>query len=286
MKKIISAFLMLAGFCPQAQTYKPAVKLQAGKKYTIVTTAKGNMSQELMGQSMDIPVEMNATSLLEVKNVKDKSYDLSSTTSHLVLSMTMMGQSMNYDSDKKEDQEGQLGQMMGGGINKPASFSINSFGKIIAGSIKKSESPEKEAPGGGMMMGMMKMSGEDEISPAINLFASDAEMKLGDSFTDSSSSANGKDKRSTTYTLSEITDGAIKFTINGISAVTSETEMQGMQTVSNTSTKSTGEMWISTATGLLVKKVLNMTITGTIEVAGMSIPMNGTNVVTITVEGQ
>lgn len=277
---------MIVSTCAAAQTYKPAVKLETGKKYIVLIVAKGNMSQELMGQSMEIPVEMTTTSLLEVKKGDGKTYDLSSTTSHLVLNMSMMGQSLNYDSDKKEDQEGQIGQMMGGAVNKPASFSVNSFGKIIEGSIKKTESPEKEAPGAGIMMGMMKMGGEEELSPAVNLFASDAAMKLGDSFTDSSTASNGKDKRSITYTLAEITDTAVKFTINGTAAATSETEMQGMQTVSNTTTKTTGEMWISTVTGLLAKKVLNMNITGTVEVAGMSIPLTGTNAVTITVEGQ
>ncbi len=286
MKKTILAASLLVALHATAQTFKPAVTLGAGQKYNITTVAKGSMSQELMGQSMEIPVDVTATSVLEVKKADKKTYDLTSTATHIIMNMSMMGQAVNYDSDKKEDSDGELGQALGGGLNKPTTFSVNSFGKIIEGSIKKTESPEKDAPGSNMMMGMMNMGKADEISPAIDLFASDAAIKVGDSFTDSSSSADGKDKKSTTYTLAEVNDTAAKFIIAGTMAAKNEAEMQGMQTTSTTNTKITGEMWISKATGLLTKKVLTMNITGTVEVAGMSIPLTGTNTVTITVSGQ
>lgn len=284
MKHLLLNAVLFIAVSATAQSYKPAVQLAAGKKYTVTNSTKGSISQEVMGQTMEIPMDVTLTSSLEVKKAEGSLYQLSSTTDHIVMSMSMMGRDINYDSDKKEDREGEMGQAMGEVTGKPTLFSINNYGKIIEGSIIKSTSPERNAPvGNNMMLGMMNADKANETSPAINLFISDAEIKVGDSFTDSSTSANGKDKKSTTYTLAEIKDGVAKFTVAGTAAATNEMEMQGMQTVSNTTTKTTGEMWVNTTTGLLEKKILNLTITGSIEVAGMSIPMSGTNTVTISV---
>ena len=236
-----------------------------------------------MAQSMEVPMDITTTSVLEVKAKEKNTSQLSSTTKHIVMHMSMMGQDMNYDSDKKEDRDGQLGQMLGNDIGMPVVFSVNNFGKLVEGSIVKKGSPERDAPGGNMMMSMLNVNNGTETSPAVDIFINDTEMKPGDSFTDSSSSADGKNKNSTTYTLAEIKDGLAKFTIAGTAKVNSEMEMQGMQTVTATDTKISGEMYISLATGLLAKKVQNMAVTGTIEVAGMSIPVSGTTTVTITV---
>ncbi len=283
MKHILSVLALLTVLNITAQSYKPAVILSTGKKFTVITSVKGNMSQELMGQTMDIPMDVIMRSLLEVKKAEGKEYQLSSTVNHVVMSMSMMGQDMNYDSDKKEDREGQIGQAVAETIDKPTLFTINSYGKLKEGSIVKSASPEKDAAGGNPIMAMLNMDENAAASPALTPFINDSEMKVGDSFTDSSISSNGKDKKSTTYTLLEVKEGQAKFAIAGTATATKEMEMQGMQTVSITTTKTTGEFWVNIATGLLAKSVTNAAITGTIEVAGMSIPVSGNNTVTTSV---
>ena len=283
MKQLMIAALVSASFYTNAQTFKPAVNLIAGKKYIITNVTNGSMAQEMGGQSMEIPMDVTTTSMLEVKTKEKNTCQLSSTTKHIVMHMSMMGQDMNYDSDKKEDRDGQIGQMLGNDIGVPVVFSVNNYGKLIEGSIVKKGSPERDAPGGNMMMSMLNVNSGTETSPAVDIFINDSEMKPGDSFTDSSSSADGKNKNSTTYTLAEIKDGLVKFTITGTAKVNSEMEMQGMQTLTVSESKITGEMFISTATGLLAKKVQNMTVTGTIEVLGMNIPISGTTTVTISV---
>jgi hypothetical protein len=283
MKKLFFAFLLFTAAVASAQTYKPAVGLSTGKKYTVVTAVKGNVSQEVMGQTMDIPMDITMKSLLEVKKIEGKEYQLSSTVNHIVMSMSMMGQDINYDSDKKEDREGQMGQAMSGTLDKSTLFTINHYGSLKKGSILKSASPEKDAVGSNPIMGMLNMDENAEVSPVLTPFVSDNEIKVGESFTDSSTSADGKDKKTTTYTLAEVKEGLAKFTISGTASATKEMEMQGMQTVSNTNTKTTGEMWVNITTGLLSKSVTNATITGTVEVAGMSIPITGNNTITTSV---
>jgi len=286
MKKLIFPAALLFAVNIFAQSYKPLVKLASGKKYVVAINTKGSMSQEVMGQTMDIPMDVTINSLLEVKAAADAGYQLSTLNNRLQLSMSMMGQDISYNSDKKEDRSGQLGAALEDMLDKPTTFSINNYGKIDAGSIVKPAGVSKEAAGNNPILGMMNMGDADIISPAVDLFTTDNEIKVGDSFTDSSTSANGKDKKSMTYTLAEIKDGAAKFTVNGTSMLTKDMEMQGMQTTSISNSKITGEMWVNTVTGLLAKKVLTTAITGSVEVAGMSIPVSGSNTTTITVNEQ
>jgi hypothetical protein len=134
-----------------------------------------------------------------------------------------------------------------------------------------------------MVSGMLNLGDETEPSLAVNLFETDAAMSIGDSFVVKNNSADGKIKKAATYTLAELKDGIAKFNIAGTDSVTNEMEMQGMQIVSSNYSKFTGEMLVNAATGLLVKKTLNLTISGSADVAGMSIPISGSSVININV---
>lgn len=283
MKKIFLAATVLLSIHAFAQSYTPAVKLTAGKKYLVTTTNKGSISQEAMGQTMDIPMDVAIYSTLEVKAVNQEASQLASTTKRLTLSVSMMGQDMNYDSDKKEDREGQIGQDLNGQVNQTVTFKVDASGKVIDGSVVKPQIATTTSANP-----MLSMLGLGEtalaVSPAVSLFNSAAEIKTGASFTDNSgTSADGKMKNSTTYTLVEIKDGIARFSITGTTILAKDIDMQGMQGTVNTSSKLTGEMLVDAVTGLLIKKTVNSSISGNTEIAGMSIPQTGNMVVTITV---
>jgi hypothetical protein len=282
MKPFFFAVLFFSAVTVKAQSYKPVLKIAAGEKFTITTSTKGIVSQEAMGQTIEIPLENTLINLLEVKTAADNSYELTSTTSRIAYSMNMMGQDMNYDSDKPEDRNSAAGKAVSGYLNKAIDFRVNSFGKIIEGSIKK-QSPEKPAPETDMISSMLNLGDETDPSQAVNLFDTDAAINIGDSFVIKNNSADGKIKKTATYTLTEIKDGIAKFSISGTDSVTTEMETQGMQIVSNNFSKSTGEMMVNTATGILVKKTLNLIISGSADVAGMSIPISGSNTIVINV---
>lgn len=282
MKQFFLAFLVFSVAGANAQKFKPVLKLAAGEKFIVTTSTKGSVSQELMGQSLEIPLDAVITNTLDVKSSLNNSYELTSAISRIVYSLNMMGQDMNYDSDKQEDRNAPSGKVATDYLNKPVDFKVNSFGKIIDGSIKK-QSPEKPAAETDMVSGMLNLGDDTDPSQAVNLFETDAAMNIGDSFVVKNNSADGKIKKTATYTLAELKDGIAKFTIAGTDSVTNEMEMQGMQIVSNNYSKSTGEMLVSTATGLLVKKTLNLTVTGSADVAGMSIPISGSSTIIINV---
>ncbi|MEI7734503.1 MAG: DUF6263 family protein [Ferruginibacter sp.] len=287
MRKILLAAAILISVQGLAQSFTPMVKLTAGKKYKVTTSSKANMVQEAMGQTMEIPMEISGISELLVKAPASTGYSLSSTNTRLALSISMMGQDMNYDSDKKEDREGEMGQSLNGMINQTVTFDINSFGKVIEPSVVKPAAANTEAADAANPL--LKMLGIGTIlsgtSAAVNIFATDAAMLPGQSFTDTSGT-DAAEKVSSTYmyTLTGIKDGIANFSISGKTSMVKEMDMQGMQATINTSTAISGEMQVDVNTGLLIKKTVNMAVKGNTEIAGMQIPQSGNTVVTVIVE--
>jgi hypothetical protein len=285
MKK---AFTSLAAivitFNLTAQTYKPAVKLNAGKKYEVVSNVDGMITQEAMGQTMEIPMQTKTTSALTITGTDAKGYQSSYVNDKLTFSMNAMGQDMSYDSDKKEDREGKMGEAMNAMVGKPTTFTVDATGNIIKESVV---APAKEKTEGGDMMSNMMgnmTAGSQSVCPVFDLFSSSKEIKIGESISDSSeNNTDGKLKNVTTYTLKEIKDGNAIFTIAGKTEVEKKMEAQGMEMEVKNSTKNTGEMWVNAATGLLVKKTLTMEGNGNVEVQGMTIPTTQKMTTTITV---
>jgi hypothetical protein len=280
MKKIfISALAIGFSLSLSAQSYTPAVKLEAGKKYSVITATKGNMTQEAMGQTIEIPLEGTNNATLTIKAKSDKGYESSSITDRVQFSMNAMGQEMSYDSDKKEDREGKMGEQLNKLVGSETSFTVDASGNIIKESIIKPTEEKKEDDAPDMMAGIMSQMGINSANtcPAFNLFVSNKEIKIGDSFVDSSSTSDkdGTTKSSTTYTLKEIKDGKATLTLAGKIAVDKKMEMQGMEMSTTTSSKTSGDMIVDVATGLLVSKTVVIETTGNIEVQGMSIPTSG-----------
>lgn len=286
-KNVLVLIAVAAGFAVTAQTFKPAVKLEAGKKYYVNTVTKANMTQEAMGQTMEIPIETSAYQLLEIKAAAADGYQSASTTQRLVFSANVMGQEMNYDSDKKEDRDGKMGETMNNMVGKPTTFTVGMDGKVIEKTVVKPDVP-KEAEGGegDMMTGMMSNMGlaQAGASPAFNLFPDTKEMKIGDTFVESvSNDKDGKTKTTTTYKLAAIKDGIAEFEFIGNGSIEKKMESQGMEMNVVSATKLSGLMLVDITTGLLSKKTTTTETTGNIEVSGMQIPITGKATTTVEV---
>ncbi|MBP6431498.1 MAG: hypothetical protein KA319_07015 [Ferruginibacter sp.] len=291
MKKIfISALAIGFSLGVSAQGYTPALKLDAGKKYEIVTVIDGNNTAEVMGQSMETPIKSTSNAILDIKSATEKGYQSSYVTNRLQFYTSTMGQEMSYDSDKKEDKDTPMGKSLGNIVGGETTFTVNNDGNIIKETVVKPTEEKKDNDASDMMGSMMGglASGNAGSCPAFDLFKSNKEIKIGESFVDSSSTEDkdGKSKNSTTYTLKEIKDGNAIFTIAGTSSIEKRMEQMGNEMTINTSIKSSGEVLVDAATGLLNKKTVISETTGTIDVQGMSIPMSGKTTMTITVNAK
>ena len=290
MKKFfISSLALTLTLGLAAQSYTPAVKLEAGKQYTVTTITKSNMTQEAMGQTMEIPIDATNKATLTIKAASDKGYESTYITDRVQFAANMMGQDMNYDSDKKDDKDGPMGKTMNKLVGKETSFVVNGAGNIIKETIVKQTQEKSDEEGPDMMTGMMGMGmSEASTCPVFNLFVNNTELKIGDSFIDSSTvnDKDGSTKTSTTYILKEIKNGKSIFTLNGQVAISKKMEMQGMEMTTTTASKSTGDMIVDVATGLLVSKSIVTETTGNVDVQGMSIPITGKTTTTITVSAK
>ncbi len=287
MKKFfISSLALTLTLGLAAQSYTPAVKLEAGKQYTVTTITKSNMTQEAMGQTMEIPIDATNKATLTIKAASDKGYESTYITDRVQFAANMMGQDMNYDSDKKDDKDGPMGKTMNKLVGKETSFVVNGAGNIIKETIVKQTQEKSDEEGPDMMTGMMGIGmSEASTCPVFNLFVNNTELKIGDSFVDSSTvnDKDGSTKTSTTYILKEIKNGKSIFTLNGQVAISKKMEMQGMEMTTTTASKSTGDMIVDVATGLLVSKSIATETTGNVDVQGMSIPITGKTTSIITV---
>lgn len=288
MKKTIVAIIILVSSISNAQTFKPGVKLQAGKNYTINTIFSTSTTQEVMGQKMEIPMENKTIQLLQIKEATNQGFQSSLITNSLKFSTSIMGNEMGYDSDKKEDRSGKMSKNFNHLLNTPTTFIVNEDGRIIDKSIVLPPAPKNSEEDGNMFSSMMGNfeTAQTSVCPVFNLFDSTNEMKIGDSFEEKTNEDDkqGKSTTSITYTLKEIKEGVATFNFIGKGHSIKKMEMMGMQTKATINTKYTGIMLVNTANGLLIKKTTEIEIGGITEAAGMEIPSVGKSTITIVVD--
>ena len=272
MKKFLLVALVFSTIMASAQTVTRKIGLTKGQQLEQQSHVKMNMTQEMMGQSMEIKMESDITNLVEVKNAASNTYEVANTIKKVLMNMNAMGQDMKFDSDKKEDMDGQLGQAFKGKIGVPREFTVNNEGIITS---LKNKSEQKNEAAGGMMGGMMTMGdSEEKEGAAFNSLANIPAkgVKIGESWSDSTSDENGK--TFTTYTLKEVNGGNGVVTLSSNSAISRELEQQGMTMQMEMKGTTTGEYTFDVATGIVKSRKATTKAAGTIDVAGQSVHVN------------
>lgn len=267
MKQIFVFASLLVVMTASAQTISKKVSLAKGQQLEQLSKTTVNMTQELMGQSMEIQMESNSTNLLEVKDDNSAGYSLSNTLKKVLMNMNVSGQETKFDSEKKEDMDGQLGSAFKNKINKPREFVVGKDGIIT--SVKEVPKAEEGADMiGGMLNGAEETPGAAFIALA-NIPAKGA--KVGDSWTDSTS-----DKTSRTvnrYTLRQVNNGEGTVDINSDLNINREMEQQGMTMQMAMKGTSIGEYTFDVTTGLVKSRKTMTKATGSIDVMGQTVPL-------------
>src|ERR1700712_4691276 len=102
-KRILAVVLMTA---TTLAGYAQKIAVKKGQKLETVTTTK--MTMEVMGQNVEN--ETTLTSAVEIKDVSADGFLFANTVKRMVIKGNGMGQDMSFDSDKKEDMNGNVGQ--------------------------------------------------------------------------------------------------------------------------------------------------------------------------------
>lgn len=271
MKKtilIITLFAVAGGVSAQTITRKTV--LSKGQQLSQTTEVNTNMTQEMMGQSMQIKIKSNLDNLVEVKDAMPSGYAVANTLKHVTMNFNGMGQEQSFDSDKKEDMDGQMGSAFKGKIGHASEFVVGKDGTIT--SVKKDDSASIDA--GGMMGHMINGSLASEKEGA--LFTALANIpakgvKVGESWVDSVNSDN--DKSITTYTLKEVKDNSALVSLDGKVSVSREFQQQGMTMQMNMKGTTAGQYTFDTGSGIVTSRKAVTKANGTVEVMGQSVPV-------------
>lgn len=273
MKKI--TLLVATALCVATTYAQNSLNLQKGQKYLVENKATIASSTEVQGQTMEGNVNLTTTYNIEVSDVTPTNINLNNTVSKIVMNMNMMGQDINFDSDKKEDLNSQIGSTLKDVIKKPVTVMLDKSGKVVPG--------KKEAPKD--VSAMSKQFGDFEAQgygSELAFQALPANLKVGTTW--SLDANTGKNKKSTKYTVKSITGDMATIAFDGTIYSEVEMEQQGMQMTTKTNGKFTGTEEVNIKSGVIQSNTTTVIADGNIEVMGQEIPTSSKTTSTTTVK--
>ncbi len=272
MKKI--AFIIVSLFfinCVSPAQIKGKINPSAGQKFLVENKLNTVSSSEMMGQTMESKADITSTYRIEVKDIKGDNINFVNTFTGLKMNMKVMDNDMNFDSDKKEDMDGDIGKNFKDILNQPKDVVMDKSGKIIL--AEKTDSTNKNNSDNPTMMAMKQMGGdpaEQGYGAKITFEVIPVNAKVGANWTDSSS--NGGITKVTHYTLKEINGNEGKIALTGTIDSDVKAQMQGMEIQTKTAGNFTGEEMVDLKTGVIKQNTTNTDAKGTITVMGQEIP--------------
>lgn len=258
---IVFSLLSLNSFSQQTK-----IGVKKGEKYQVVSTSIVTSVAEIMGQSMESKADNNSTTVFEVLDVEEAELKLESKLTKLKINAEAMGQTTDFDSEKKEN-NGPGAEEMAAMLNKPKTVKLDK-----KGTITKQDAPE-EGSGAMMMMGMN--SGNES---AIDLFVPSligVDLKSGSTFPESTEVTFDKmtTKSVGSYTITAIENGVATISYAGTTTVKGQIEQMGQEMdMSSTSAVKT-ELKLDISSGRVISKILSSDGDMTVEAGGMSIPV-------------
>jgi hypothetical protein len=245
-----------------------------GQKLETVTTTKMNM--EVMGQNIDN--ESTSTSNIEVKEANEKGFLFANTLKHMVVKGSAMGQDISFDSDKKEDLDGQMGQALKGRIGATQEILVDRQGKVA----ETKDSASKTPGGMGDVMNMTADLSKGQAYPVLIQLPSKS-VRPGDTWTDSTGTP-ATIKTVTTYTLKEITTEGTQVSFSSTLSKNGTIEQNGMEIQLDMTGTIKGDATYETATGLLKNTNSTSVIKGTMGIMGQNAPITATVTATVAVK--
>jgi predicted Holliday junction resolvase-like endonuclease len=263
-KQIFATSLFVMAVFTTALAQK--ISLTKGQKIASTVLMKMNVKIEMMGQAIENNTESTSTSEAVVKEVTSKDFLITNTLKRVVTSIAAMGQEMKFDSDKKEDLDGQMGEAFKDQINKPKDVLVGKDARIIESGEDKTK--EKVAVGLNNIINTNLVKGQ--YYPLLTPLPA-AAAKVGYSWVDSSGSDSSR--KITTYKLKTIkgNDLVVAYTtaINQKGTVL----QNGMSIKINITGSSKGESLYEKNTGLLKTDTATNNFTGTMELMGQESPL-------------
>lgn len=264
MKKIALISFSLLSLYAGAQK----IKLENGKTFKLTSTIE--TTGEIMGQDMNNNI--STVSTVKIVSLENGKYKGTNTVTSMKMVASIMGQDMNFDSDKKEDLTSPMGEKASATLNKPKDISIDAN----TGEQVLSTKGEDDDSGLGMFGG-----GDIKSNTGI-FFMTALSKKLGDKW--SENTELGGLKVTTNYEIQIIAGGKITVAINAITKGVMTKDMNGQSLDMNIETKTIGSYIVNSTTGLLEKQITTGDATVNMDIQGQSMTVTNKTKSTIIVE--
>ena len=269
MKKIVVVFLSFISLSAFSQSPSGKIVVKKGQHFIVESKSDGVITQEMMGQSMEMTLKNSTTINTEIKDIKNNNYTITQTLTSIKSTFSGMGQDKSFDSDKKEDMDSEAGALYKDKFNVPKEVVITNEGiNVTATDTSKSGKAEGANP----MAEMMEMmgGGQDNVAGALFLVIP-AGKKAGDTWADSTSNEGVKMKR--TYTLNSIANKEASVTINGVLDINKTMQVQGMDLNTVMTSKINSAVLVDVVSSIQKENKSVTDVTGTIDVMGQSVPI-------------
>ena len=288
MKKFILPLLMVAALTTNAQNITNKLAFKKGQKLEVTTQVASVATQELMGQTMDVNVAATLNHSYDVEDVTPSGAVIEHKVKRLQMSFEGMGQSQKFDSENEADLKSEMGKAAEKSIKNKYTMTVDANGNVVN---VKADDDNPNTPGSGedMMSQMLSqlslgldMPKAGDPTP-FKILPSAGNLSKGYTWTDSLNKT--EEKGFNKYTISDITDNEIMLDMSGQSTSSKAQEAQGMQMTINMDSKLTGKITLDRKSGLMKQRTVTTEGSGSVEVAGQSIPITNKITVTTSVAG-
>lgn len=256
-----------------AQKTTERVILNKGQKNLVTTTTNGNVSIEMMGQNMETISESFVSGTLEVKDINTTGYVLTNTVNKMkVKTKGGMAPAMDFDSDKKEDMNSEMGKAIKDNL-QPKDMEISFNGNAI----EKKDAKKDDEDMAKAMQAIMSGTGDKGMADVFMLLP--AGKKAGEVWADSSN-ANGI-KINNTYNLKKINGNEGIIFVNTVSSINKTVNAQGAELTITMDSKISSESIVDLTTGLIKERKTTVEGKGNLGAGGQEMPMT-TKVTSVT----
>ena len=288
MKKIILLGAIVLSTAGYAQKVSNKLAFQKGQKFEITTIVDNVNSMEMMGQSMDMKMNMTTTRTLDIGDVANNVATIESKVKRMQFFFEGMGKTEKFDSEKEEDMKGEGGKMAEKALKNKYTMKVDGSGKIL--DVKADDDNPNKAPAAKNddMMGGLEgiMDGFDlpKAGDRLQLSILPAqEINKGSTWADTTA-ASKDEKRKANYTVTNITDNEILIDFTEEVAAKMVKENMGMEINIDKKDNSTGKITLDRKTGFLKQQTVTTKSAATAEVMGQTMPVNSTVTKTVTVK--
>lgn len=262
MKKVILIFVASGYFLTATNAQSSGtLQLKQGSKYQVENKLETSSTTEVQGQPMDSKANITTNYLIQVKDHSGDQYHLTNTVTHMIMNMTMMGQEVNFDSNVKEDMDGEMGSAVKDYINVPKDVVMDHTGKIIS---------TGDADSSGSAIYQQLNLAATGYGAQMAFLALPKNPKVGDKWTENSNDSGIK--RNTNYTIKSIEGNIATIAFDGTVDTDTKMENQGMEMSTKTSGKFSGEEKVDIKTGVIQSNTSTGEASGTVSAMGQNFP--------------